>query len=141
MAQMINAGDVDAVMVTKLDRLFRSAVDMLGAVKEWEALGVKFVAAEQNVDPTTAMGKAFLGMLAIFAEFELNMIRERTRAGLAYRKQHGPRPGKKAIGRPRRVSSAVVKSLYSKGHTIDEIRARFKCGIATIHRALNRKDD
>src|SRR5271165_6638021 len=62
----------DLLMVTRIDRLARSIADLADIVRELEAKSAALKATEQPIDTSTAAGKAFLGMLAVFAEFETN---------------------------------------------------------------------
>lgn len=75
----IRRREVGAVLVTKLDRLTRRLRDLLDIVDLCEKTGTVLVSATESIDTATNAGRAFLGMLGIFAEFELGEIRERTR--------------------------------------------------------------
>jgi putative DNA-invertase from lambdoid prophage Rac len=74
--------EIDVVVVWRLDRWGRSATDLLATLQELEHLGVGFVSLIEALDLTTPAGRAMAGLLAIFAEFEREILRERTRAGL-----------------------------------------------------------
>lgn len=87
--------DVDAVLTWKLDRFGRSMQDLHNLVGELRAAGVGFISQTEGFDLTTTIGKAMFGMLAVFAEFERNVIAERTRAGLALARSEGRLPGRK----------------------------------------------
>jgi putative DNA-invertase from lambdoid prophage Rac len=96
------AGKIDVVAVWKLDRFGRSALDLLGNVRELRRLGVRFVATTQGIeigDESSAAGKLLLTMLAGVAEFERELIVERTQMGLAHARKHGTKSGK-PIGVP-----------------------------------------
>lgn len=69
------------ILVYKLDRLFRSNRHMYNTLAEWEQLGISFTSITEAFDTSTAMGKAMLGMLSTFAEWERNTFMERSRAG------------------------------------------------------------
>ena len=84
------------VLVWQLDRWGRSVTDLLATLKELEHLGVGFVSLTEPLDLTTPAVRAMAGLLAIFAEFEREVLRERTRAGLAYARQNGKRLGRPA---------------------------------------------
>jgi DNA invertase Pin-like site-specific DNA recombinase len=71
------------VLVWRLDRWGRSVTDLLATLQELEHLGVGFVSLTQALDLTTPAGQVMAGLLAIFAEFERGILRERVRAGLA----------------------------------------------------------
>ena len=76
--------EIDLVLVWRLDRWGRSVTDLLATIQELEHLGVGFVSLTEALDLTTPTGRAMAGLLAIFAEFEREILRERTRAGLAH---------------------------------------------------------
>src|SRR5262249_43776754 len=80
------------IVALKLDRLFRNAVDALSHVEQWEQAGISLHLVDmggQSVNTGSSMGKMLITMLAGFAEFERNMIAERTTAALAHKKAHG----------------------------------------------------
>tara|TARA_R100001530_G_scaffold135776_1_gene113884 strand:- start:166 stop:663 length:498 start_codon:yes stop_codon:yes gene_type:complete len=72
----------DAVMVTKLDRMGRSLQHLLSLFDEFKKKGVHFIAVTQNIDTSTAGGKLQMQIMGAFAEFERNIISERTKEGL-----------------------------------------------------------
>lgn len=72
----------NTIMVTKLDRIGRSLSHLLSLFDEFNRKGVKFIAVTQNIDTTTAAGKMQLQIMGAFAEFERNIISERTKEGL-----------------------------------------------------------
>lgn len=74
------------IMVTKLDRLGRSLQHLLSLFNEFEKKGVQFIATTQNIDTTSSTGKLQLQIMGAFAEFERNLISERTKEGLKNRK-------------------------------------------------------
>lgn len=83
--------EVDVVLVWRLDRWGRSATDLLATLQELEHLGVGFVSLTEVLDLTTPAARAMAGLLAVFAEFEREILRERVRAGLAHARQNGQR--------------------------------------------------
>lgn len=83
-------GDIDRVVVWKLDRLGRNTEHLLSICRQLDAYGVKLVSLKESLDTSTAGGRAFLGMLAVFAQFERDCISERTKAGLARARAAGP---------------------------------------------------
>lgn len=91
----VRRGGVDLVLVTKLDRAFRSAKDTYDNLAYLDNHKVGFVAATQPIDTTTSTGKLLLGVLAAVAEFERALIVERTLEGLERAKKQG-----KKLGRP-----------------------------------------
>jgi DNA invertase Pin-like site-specific DNA recombinase len=98
-------GGADVVVVTKLDRSFRSAKDTYDNLAYLDHHKVGFVAATQPIDTTTSTGKLLLGVLAAVAEFELSLIRERTMEGLERARKQG-----KKLGRPPGAKDAKPRS-------------------------------
>src|SRR4051812_34872119 len=86
--------EIDVVLVWRLDRWGRSVTDLLATLQELEHLGVGFVSLTGPLAPPTPAGRAMAGLLAVFAEFEREILRERTRAGLAHARQNGQRLGR-----------------------------------------------
>jgi DNA invertase Pin-like site-specific DNA recombinase len=85
--------EIDVVMVWRLDRWGRSLPDLGVTLRELIDLGVGFVSLIEALDLTTSTGRAMAGMLAVFAEFEREILRERVRAGIAQARQEGRRHG------------------------------------------------
>jgi DNA invertase Pin-like site-specific DNA recombinase len=101
--------EIDVVLVWRLDRWGRSVTDLLATLQELEHLGVGFVSLTEALDLTTPAGRAMAGLLAIFAEFEREILRERTRAGLAHARQNGMRLGRPATAA---VHAAEIRKLH-----------------------------
>ena len=74
---------IDAIVVWRLDRWGRSLADLIGTLQELQSLGVGFISLSEALDLTTPVGRAMAGLLAIFAEFEREILRERVKAGIA----------------------------------------------------------
>src|SRR6266446_4319811 len=110
--------EIDVVLVWRLDRWGRSVTDLLATLQELEHLGVGFVSLTEALDLTTPAGRAMAGLLAVFAEFEREILRERVRDGLAQARQNGQR-----LGRP--ITAALkteqVRKLYLAGTSKAEI--------------------
>ncbi|MFF3151455.1 recombinase family protein, partial [Streptomyces sp. NPDC057927] len=87
----------DTFAVYKLDRLARSTRQLYEVTDDLDARGVDFVSLADNLDTTTAVGRAMFGMLAVFAEFERNIISDRTKAGLNAAKAKGKVGGRPTI--------------------------------------------
>ena len=84
------------VLVFKLDRAFRSVKHMHDTLAAWEMVGVSFKSLREQFDTSTALGRLLLNLLASLAEFELEMIRERVKAGMDRARRQG-----RQIGRPK----------------------------------------
>ncbi len=113
---------LDVIMVWKLDRWGRSLVDLMTTLYELTALGVGFVSLTEALDLTTPAGRAFAGFLAVFAEFERDLMRERIKAEIIDARKRG-----KAHGRPR-----------AKANKADQLRLLAQQGLsqAAIARQL-----
>ena len=124
---------IDLVLVWRLDRWGRSVTDLLATLQELEHLGVGFVSLTEALDLTTPAGRAMAGLLAIFTEFEREILRERTRAGLAHARQSG-----KKLGRPATAAqhTAEIRKLHRAGISKSEIARRLKIGRTSVRRIL-----
>ena len=125
--------EIDVVLVWRLDRWGRSVPDLLGTLQELQQLGVGFVSLTEALDLTTPTGRAMAGLLAVFAEFEREILRERVRAGLAQARQNGKR-----LGRPPSASiqAAHVRKLFRDGLSKAEIARRLRIGRTSVRRIL-----
>lgn len=125
--------EIDVVLVWRLDRWGRSVTDLLVTLQELEHLGVGFVSMTEALDLTTPAGRAMAGLLAVFAEFEREILRERTRAGLANARQNGKR-----LGRPMTagLQSAEIRKLHRAGLAKAEIARRLQIGRTSVRRIL-----
>lgn len=79
--------EVDAIVVWRLDRWSRSVADLIVTLRELTDLGVGFVSLTEAQDLTTSTSRAMASLLAVFAEFEREILRERVRAGIAQTRQ------------------------------------------------------
>jgi DNA invertase Pin-like site-specific DNA recombinase len=125
--------EIDLVLVWRLDRWGRSVTDLLATLQELEHLGVGFVSLTEALDLTTPAGRTMAGLLAIFAEFEREILRERTRAGLAHARQNGKR-----LGRPITVGihAEEVRKLHRAGVSKSEIARQLAIGRTSVRRIL-----
>jgi putative DNA-invertase from lambdoid prophage Rac len=128
--------EIDVVLVWRLDRWGRSVTDLLATLQELEHLGVGFVSLTEALDLTTPAGRAMAGLLAIFAEFEREILRERTRAGLAHARQNG-----KTLGRPATAArhTVEVRKLHRAGVSKSEIARQLEIGRTSVRRILTVK--
>jgi putative DNA-invertase from lambdoid prophage Rac len=128
--------EIDVVLVWRLDRWGRSVTDLLATLQELEHLDVGFVSLTEALDLTTPAGRAMAGLLAIFAEFEREILRERTRAGLAQARQNGQRLGRPATAA---LHTPEVRKLYRAGVAKAEIARRLQIGRTSVRRILATK--
>ena len=128
--------EIDIVLVWRLDRWGRSVADLAGTLQELQHLGVGFVSLTEALDLTTPTGRAMAGLLAVFAEFEREILRERVRAGLVQARQNGKR-----LGRPPSAAHQAdqVRRLYRSGLSKSEIARRTKIGRTSVRRILSPK--
>jgi putative DNA-invertase from lambdoid prophage Rac len=129
--------DIDLVVVWRLGRWGRSVTDLLTTLQELDHLGVGFVSLTEALDLTTPSGRAMAGLLAIFAEFEREILRERTRAGLAHARENGKR-----LGRPATTAlhAAEMRKLQRAGVSKSEIARRLQIGRTSVRRILAAKE-
>jgi putative DNA-invertase from lambdoid prophage Rac len=124
---------VDVIIVWKLDRWGRSLVDLMATLQELTKLGVGFVSLTEALDLTTPAGRAFAGFLAVFAEFERDLIRERIKAGI-----HDARKRGKAHGRPRAQANNAeqIRAQPAQGLSQAAIAKRLGIWRTSVRRVL-----
>ena len=128
------------VLVFKLDRAFRSVKHMHDTLAAWEIVGVSFKSSREQFDTSTALGRLLLNLLAALAEFELELIRERVKAGMDRARRQGKR-----IGRPKVMDRRGFKNRF--GAILERLRAgdisrrkaakELNIGYATLKRLLD----
>jgi putative DNA-invertase from lambdoid prophage Rac len=127
----LEAGDV--LVVTKLDRLGRNAMDVRATVEALTGMGVRVhCLALGGVDLTSPAGKMTMGVIAAVAEFERDLLIERTQSGLARARAEG-----KALGRPRSISDTAIGDVQGRlaaGETISAIAKAYRTSRQTIMR-------
>ncbi|MBZ5603774.1 MAG: recombinase family protein [Acidobacteriia bacterium] len=128
--------EIDVVLVWRLDRWGRSVADLLATLQELDHLGVGFVSLTEALDLTTPAGRAMAALLAVFAEFEREILRERVRAGLAHARQNGTR-----LGRPQTAAlqAGEVRQFHRAGVSKAEIARRLQIGRTSVRRILTAK--
>ncbi len=115
----LKAGEADALVVARLDRLSRSMSDFLNVTKRSRREGWAVAALDVNVDTSTPAGSLMVDVLMRFSEYERDLIRARTREALAAKKAQGIR-----MGRPRLISDSVTRLVLqerAKGKTLKAI--------------------
>lgn len=129
----------DTFVVAKLDRLARSVPDARAIAEELQERGVKLALGGSVYDPNDPMGKMFFNVLATFAEFESDLIRLRTREGLAIARAKGKLRGKKP-----KLSDLQAKELRrmhdSGNYSIVDLAEVFSVSRPTVYRTLKRTD-
>lgn len=125
---------VDVVVVWKLDRFGRSALDLLANIRTLEDAGVRFVALTQGLDVKPGgdpMSRLLLTVLAGVAEFERSLIIERTRLGIARAKAMGKKLGRRPEGGP---THAEVTAARESGKSWSEIARQYEVTVAKVRR-------
>ena len=128
----------DTLVVWRLDRLGRSLTHLIATMTNLEERGIGFKSLTENIDTTTSGGKLIFHIFGALAEFERNLIRERTQAGLVAARARG-----KKGGRPKALSVkqlGIAQDLYEKRHPIADICRTLKISKATLYRALKPKE-
>jgi len=125
----------DTVVVWKLDRLSRSLKDLLFLMEQIENKGAGFKSLTESIDTTTSGGKMMMQMIGVFAEFERNMLKERTIKGLQYAKEQGRVGGRRPKLKPIQIQEIV--QLYSAGKSAQELAQLFNIHKATVYRIIN----
>jgi putative DNA-invertase from lambdoid prophage Rac len=129
--------ELDRIVVWRLDRWGRSLLDLVSTLQELASVNVGFVSLSEALDLTTPSGRALAGMLAIFAEFKRDILRDRVKAGIAQARKEG-RPH----GRPPSVAKYVpqVRSLARKGLSKSEISRRLRISRTSVRRFLGQRE-
>ena len=128
----------DTIVVWRLDRLGRNMADLITLVNELNNRGVSFHSLEENItmDKSSSTGQLLFHLFAAFAEFERNLILERSSAGRIAARARG-RYG----GRPEKLNKrdlTLLKTLYDNGTPIKTIAEQWKVSRTTIYRDLNK---
>lgn len=130
----------DVLIVWRLDRLGRSVPDLIKITADLDSRGIGFRSIMDAFDTTTATGKLLFHMLAVLAEFEHNLISERTTAGLKAARLRGHRGGRKSKVTPAMLRAAKAM-LLDPLITAQEAADALKIGRASLYRALAKDRD
>ena len=128
--EMLREGDT--LVVWKLDRLGRSAKQLVNLVGELQEQGIHFKSLTDSIDTSTAAGRFFFHVMASLAEMERELMVERTRAGLEIARQSGRKGGRK----PKMTDSklGVAKTLLANGVSPRDVAKNLGISIATLYR-------
>jgi len=135
----IRTGKVGTLVVWRLDRLGRTAVETLRFLDDLEAAGVRFVSVRDGVDAGTASGRLLRTILAGFAEYEREVISERIRAGIIRARAEGKRwGGRKEGARPKltRQTLRSIATLLKSGTAKAEIARQLHLHRSTVYDAM-----
>ena len=129
-------GEFGAIVVSKMDRLGRSLGMILRFWDEADGAGVRVIVTDQGIDTSTAAGRLQRNMLAALAEFERELILERTRAGIARARALG-----KKFGAPRRIPESVAREVRARreqGESLRSISQRMNLKLGGVRSVLRR---
>lgn len=127
----------DTLVVWKLDRLGRSLRDLIDTLAALEERGITFRSVTEGIDTSTPAGRMVAGIFGTLAEFERELILERTHAGLAAARARGRVGGRPSVMTPDRLAAA--ERMRAEGKTLDAIASTLGVGRSTIVRALGRR--
>jgi DNA invertase Pin-like site-specific DNA recombinase len=137
--ESIRAGKVGTLVVWRLDRLGRTAVETLRFLDDLEAAGVRFVSVRDGVDAGTASGRLLRTILAGFAEYEREVISERIRAGITRARAAGKRWGGRKQGlRPKLTPKTLrsIRALLKEGTPKAEVARQLQLDRSTVYDAM-----
>lgn len=125
----------DTLVVWRLDRLGRSLKHLIDTVNELDSRGIGFKSIGESIDTTTPGGRLVFHIFGALAEFERELIRERTQAGLAAARARGRKGGRPRKLTPRQVATARTL-LKDREHSVTEVAATLGVSRSTLYRAL-----
>lgn len=128
----------DVLVVWRLDRLGRSLPELIKILSELQGRGVGFKSLNESIDTTTAVGRMVFHMMGAIAQFERDIISERTKAGLQAARARGHRGGRKAKIGPKQIKAARAM-LADETVTMQEVADTLKVSRAAIYRAFQRE--
>ena len=131
----------DAIVIWKLDRLGRSLPHLVELVTSLEARGIGLISLNDPIDTTTAQGRLVFRIFASLAEFEKELIRERTMAGLASARSRGQQLGrKKGLSKEAEDKSRIAESLYNeKKLSVNSIAKQLGISKTTLYAYLKHR--
>ena len=124
----------DVLVVWKLDRLGRSMSHLIEKVGELATRGIGFRSLTENIDTTTSGGMLVFNIFGSLAQFERDLIRERTHAGLKAARERGNKGGRRPVVTPDKLRKA--RAHIAAGLTVREAAARLKIGKTALYKAL-----
>ena len=131
------------VLVFKLDRAFRSVKHMHDTLAAWEIVGISFKSLREQFDTSTVLGRLLLNLLASLAEFELELIRERVKAGMDRARRQGKHIGRPSVWDRRGFSrsfGAILERLNAGDISRRRAATELGIGYATLKRLLDGQD-
>lgn len=125
-------GNISDVVVYSFSRFARSTKHLLGALDEFQSLGIGFKSISEQIDSGTAIGKAMFVIISAISALERDLLSERTVTGLKNARAKG-----KQLGRPRTRNSKLIRELYQRGYSHREIAKLVGCSKTTVWRELS----
>lgn len=127
-------GNGDVLTVWRLDRIGRNLKHLIEIVNDLKEKGVGFRSLHESIDTTTPSGRLTFHIFGSLCEFERDLIRERTSAGLAAARARGRLGGRKSVLIPKQIK--IAKTLYSNNTPVKEICEQVGCSRATFYRHI-----
>jgi DNA invertase Pin-like site-specific DNA recombinase len=129
----------DELTITKLDRLGRSLRNLLDLAADLDKRGVDLKVLHQGIDTSTPGGRLFFHILAAIAEFERDLLSERTKDGLEAARARGRKGGRRTVMTPEKIR--VARQMYaSREHTVEAIARTLGVSRASVYRHLDQTD-
>lgn len=125
------------VAVWRFDRFARSVRHLVVTLDEFRALGIEFVSLNDSIDTSTPTGRMMFAVVAAMAQFEAEVIRERTIAGLAAARRRGVRLGRKPV----RFDVDRARELRSVGWSYRRVARELGVSVGLVHRVLSDRED
>jgi DNA invertase Pin-like site-specific DNA recombinase len=125
----------DVLMIWKLDRLGRSLRHLIEVVTDLAERGIGFKSLQEHLDTTTSSGKLMFHMFGALAEFERDLIRERTQAGLAAARARGRRGGRpRGLSKQAAATALAAETLYREGKlSVAQIAEQLRIAKSTLY--------
>jgi DNA invertase Pin-like site-specific DNA recombinase len=139
MQQILREGDV--IYIYKLDRLGRSLKHLLEMTSDFEKRGIGMVSINDHIDTTTAQGRLIFNIFASLAEFERDLIRERTKSGLDAARARGRKGGRsRGLSKEAEKTAILAQTLYNERKLgVNEIAADLKISKMTLYKYLRHR--
>ena len=131
-----NPQGINAIVVTKLDRVGRNVSDLVGFVKKLEETHIDFATTLESIDTTTSQGRLFFHFVAAIAEYERELIKERTEAGLKKYLSNGGKMGKPKI----KIDMVEVNNLLKLEIPKTVIARKLKISLPTLYDRINEEN-
>lgn len=126
---------IDAIVISRLDRFGRSLSQLIMVMAEMQSLGIEFISLKESLDFSTASGRLMANLLAVFADYERELIRERVCAGIAHAKSKGKVMGRKPI--EEKIRKKVITIHVSEPTlSVRKLSEKSSVSASTVHRIL-----